>query len=366
MKLRIFFGLVVTGIAAWSIWLFMSNFQYVYHDEPQPPRGQALYDPLYAASLALHGYGVNAIVKPYLDFSRLAAGDTLVYYGDPRTLSLTQAAQLYTWVYSRGGHLVVQLPDDDQARDIPLLNYFGLQTVHDSGCLRLALEDDQAHTVYSCGANAVHGNAGDFSYAAGLDGKMHYVQQDKGAGWIAVLTSLDFMTNDGLKDRDAQALMLRVLQPQPGHGRVWLIYSVDSEGFLTLLIRYGWMVLLPLGLCILALLIRAMPRFGPPLPAQSAPRRALMEHVRAASEMLWRDGKARILYEAVRADMFLTLRRRHPGASRGDARELLDAITDITGLPRLRVRQALGQDGAVITEAFTDRIATLIEIRKRL
>lgn len=366
MKLRIFFALVVTGIVAWAGWLFMHNFEYVYHDESQPPRGQALYDPLYAASLALRGYGVNTIVRPHLDFSRLADGDTLVYYGDLRTLSLTQNSQLYTWVYSHGGHLVVQLPDDDQVRDVPLLNYFGLRTEHDGGCQRLSLEDDQAHTVYSCGANVVRGNVGDFHYAAGLDGKMHYVQQDKGAGWIAVLTSMDFMTNEGLKDQNAQALMLRVLQPEPRRGRVWLIYSIDSESFLTLLLRYGWMMLLPLGLGLAALLIRAMPRFGPPLPAQPAPRRALMEHVRAVGELLWRDGKARVLYEAVRADMFLTLRRRHPGASRGAARELLDAITTITGLPRQRVRQALGQDGAVITEAFTDRIATLIEIRKRL
>ena len=367
MKLRILLGLAATAIAAGAIWLFYSNFDYVYHDEPQPPRGQAVYDPLYAASLALRGYGMNAIVEPYLDFSRLGAGDTMVYYGDIRTLSAAQVAQLYGWVAARGGHLLVQLPGDDQAGEIGLLRMFGLQTVHDGDCLRFGLDpDSKTHMVYSCGANAVRGAAADFTHAAGPDGRLHYVQLDRGKGWLAVLTSLRFMTNGWLKDADAQALMLRVLQVQPKQGRVWLIYSVDSEGFLTLLVRYGWMVLLPLSLGLLALLGRSMPRFGPPLPAQAAPRRALMEHVRAVGEMLWRDGKARVLYEAVRADMFLTLRRRHPGVSRSEARELLDALTAITGLPRQRVRQALGQDGAVITEAFTDRIATLIEIRKRL
>src|SRR5690242_17329581 len=154
MKLRIVLGIITVAIGAWAVWQFMSNFEYVYHDEPQPPRGQAVYDPLYAASLALHGYGAKTVVKPYLDFSWLTTGDILIYYGYLRSLSLVQATQLYGCV-RRGGHLVVQLPDDDQARDIPLLNYFGLQIVHDGGCLRFSLEGDQAHTVYSCGANAV-------------------------------------------------------------------------------------------------------------------------------------------------------------------------------------------------------------------
>lgn len=217
-----------------------------------------------------------------------------------------------------------------------------------------------------CGPNAVAGEAADYDYAAGRDEDLQYVQHSIGKGWVAVLTDLDFMSNSHIKDAVNLALMQRVLQAQPGHGRVLLIYSFDSEGLPVLLLRYGWPVLLPLALCLIALLWHMAPRFGPPLPTGVEPRRSMLEHVRADGEFLWREGRPRTLLEAVCDDMLLTLRRRHPAASRAESRELLDSLTTITGLPRLQVRRALGQDKGEVKEDFTQRIATLIEIRKHL
>ncbi|HEY4126833.1 MAG TPA: DUF4350 domain-containing protein [Gammaproteobacteria bacterium] len=357
-------GVIVIGLG----WLFFSNYQYIYEDEPEAPRGQAIYDPLYAASLALKAYGVDTVLRPFLDMQALRPGtdDTLVYYGDLRTLAPDQVLQIYRWV-AQGGHLVVRLPQDDQAEEVKLLQMLGLKVARGGGCAQLAVTDlDRKHAVWMCGANSVQGSAAQFRYAAGTGDRQQYVQKDLGRGWVAALSDLQFMTNPALKDPQDEILMLRVLQPTPGKGRVILIYSMDSEGFPILLLRYGWMVLLPLALGLLLLLLRAATRFGPPLPAAQMPRRSLLEHVRATGEMLWRDGDTRALYEAVRADMLLTLRRRHPAASRARSRELLDALTAITGLPRARVRRGLAQDGVDLRDGFTDRIATLIEIRKRL
>jgi len=358
--------LLVLGGLGW--WLY-AHFDYVYEDRALPPRGQASYDPLYAASLTLNAYGVTTQVRPYLDIRDLkpAGGDTIVYYGDIRTLSATQVWQLSRFVFQQGGHLLVQLPHDGKLGDVPLLDTFHLRAAAHPECAYYGVDpDDKKDSVMLCGADVIQGTAADFDYAAGTDGSLQYVQYSQGKGWIAVVSDMDFMGNRRLKDPAAQALMLRILQPRPGQGRMLLIYSMDSEGLPLLLFRYGWPVLLPLALCLIALLWRVAPRFGPPLPVAAEPRRSMLEHVRADGEFLWREGQAHALLEAVRADMLLTLRRRHPAASRSKSRELLDSLTAITGLPRVQVRRALGQDGSDVKEDFTQRISTLIDIRKHL
>lgn len=370
MKLRLAILGCLLVILGGCGWWWYANFDYVYQDQPLPPRGQATYDPLYAASLVLGSYGVSTQVQPYLDFQRLnpAGGDTIVYYGDIRALNSTQLWQLDRFVIQQGGHLVVQLPRDPKLGDVPLLDTFGLHTAATEMTCRFygADPDDRKHSVILCGPNVIRGAAAEFDQAAGKDGSLQYVQRSQGKGWIAVVSDMSFMGNRVLKEPAAQTLMLRILQPQPGHGRVLLIYSMDSESLPLLLLQYGWPVLVPLLLCLIALLWRMGPRFGPPLPPAAVPRRAMLEHVRADGEFLWREGKARTLLEAVRADMLLTLRRRNPAASRSKSRELLDSLTAITGLPRVQVRRALGQDGGDVKEDFTQRIASLIYIRKHL
>ena len=367
------FRLVLVGcllvILAVMGWWFYTRLEYVYEDQKVPPRGQATYDPLYAASVVLKANGVSSELHPYLDFQQLRPGngDTLVYYGDINSLTPEQVWQLDRFVVQQGGHLVVQLPAYAEIGDIPLLASFHIRSVSRSGCGWFRADAaDRADPMELCGANAVTGKVANFDYAAGRDEDLQYAQRSVGKGWVAVLSDLDFMTNLHIKDPVNLALMQRVLQAQPGHGRVLLIYSFDSEGLPILLLRYGWTVLLPLGLCLIALLWRLAPRFGPPLQAGADPRRSMLEHMRAGGEFLWREGRPRILLEAVCDDMLLTLRRRHPAASRAESRALLDSLTAITGLPRVQVRRALGQDGGEVKEDFTQRIATLIKIRKHL
>lgn len=368
MRVRIAITGCLLVILAVLGWWFYSHFDYVYEDEKVAARGQATYDQLYAAAVALKANGIATESYPYLDFQRLkpTGDDTLVYYGDINSLTSLEVGRLDHFVL-QGGHLLVQLPDYAKAATPELISSFHLHTANRETCGWYGTSTGEgAGKVQLCGANVISGKAADFDYAAGRDGNLQYVQYSIGKGWLAVVADLDFLSNTQLKDPLNQALLLRVLQAEPGHGRVYLIYSFTSEALPMLLLRDGWPVLLPLALCLVALLWRVTSRFGPPLPAGAEPRRAMLEHVRAGGEFLWREGRPRTLLEAVYDDMLLTLRRRHPAASRARSRELLDSLTAITGLPRLQVRRALGQDKGEVKEDFTQRIATLIEIRKHL
>lgn len=369
MKFRIAVFAVLSLVLAGLGWWFYSHLEYVADERDLAPRGQAAYDPLYAASLALKAYGAHAVVQPFFDLHKmgLSSRDTVIFYSDVRTLSPAEVTSLTAWIQS-GGHLVVQLPDgaDDTP---PLLAAFGLQ----SGVRRPALcpklvfnADTAAQDAEFCGYGAVRGERDDFTYSAGDRGDLLYVQRDAGSGWLAVVSSMDFMDNLHLKQPGDSGLMLRVVQPFADSGRIFLIYSLDVAGLPALIFRYGWMVVISLALVVAAFLFSVAPRFGPLQPGSAPPRRALLEHVRAGAEVLWRQRGERRLYQAVRNDMLLTLRRRHPAAGNAENKELLGSLAGITGLPRLAVRRALAMDSQDLRTGFVERIATLLEIRKRL
>lgn len=369
--MRVQLVLVALLLAALGLcgWWVHANFEYVTADEPQPPRGQASYDPLYAASLALQAYGSHTVVMPYFDLRKmqLKRDDTLVFYSDVRTLSQYELMSLKKWVES-GGHLVVRLQMGEDSSP-PLLQSFGIQVgpIRHWVCPVLGFTPGETTGAAEvCGTAAVRGSPQAFAYSLGNGSDLLYAQQYVGQGWLAVVSSMDFMTNWVLKEPANIGLMLRVVQPGSSPGRIFLVYSLDEPGLPQLLLKYGWPVLLSLAVLLLALLLAKMPRFGPPLPAAPPPRRALLEHVRASAETLWRHGGERGLYDAVRGDMLLTLRRRHPAAAAAQRKELLTALTEISGLPRLQVRRALAMDSVDVRSGFVERIATLLEIRKRL
>lgn len=365
--------LVLLAVAAVLLagvgWWVHANFEYVTTEVPEPPRGQAIYDPLYAASLALKDYGAKTTVTPFFDLRKMTLNpdDTLVFYSDVRTLAPYEVSWLKNWV-QLGGHLVVQLPLGDEVTP-PLLHSFGIYTqpIQEWVCPKLGFEPGSTEGMADvCGSAGVRGSADDYAYSLSNGTTLVYAEKTLGRGWLAVVSSMRFMENEQLKYPADLGLMLRVVQPGSSAGRIFLVYSLDEPGLPMLMLKYGWPALAALAVLLAAALFAAAPRFGPLRPAAAPVRRALLEHLGAAGETLWRRGGERGLYDAVCEDMLLTLRRRHPAASATRGKELLGALTEITGLPRLEVRRALAQDGDDLRHGFVQRIATLLEIRKRL
>ena len=365
--------LVLLALGAAVAW-WSATFQRVERWVPQPPRGEAAYNPLYALKRALQQDGVRVVSRArlQLDMVPLGARDTLLLLGDPRAMT-SQEAQTLLAAVERGAHVVVALPRFDvlhrraPARG-PLLARLPVRFASQSlPCFRFA--DGKRSPVVFCARTGMLLDAAARPLAEWRDaqGRYGFVRLPYGNGSIDLLSDLRFLTNAELHDERAyQAFARQLLAPHYAEGTVHLVYAVDLPSLWRLLLEHGWPVLLPLLLALLAWLWMRTQRFGPMLPPLPEARRALVEHVQASGEHLHRYGRDALLLQALRDALFARMRRRDPlaAALSGDAQS--DAIAARTGLPADAVRAALRTVPPANAHELRTRIAQLIALRNRL
>ena len=100
----------VAVVAAGMAW-FMHTHERVERQVPLPPRGEAVWNPLYALREALRADGVAAETRQRLQPQRFAAaaGDTVLLHGDIARLPEPAIDALLGWV-DAGGHLLLRTP----------------------------------------------------------------------------------------------------------------------------------------------------------------------------------------------------------------------------------------------------------------
>src|SRR5690606_15900087 len=195
-----------------------------------------------------------------------------------------------------------------------------------------------------------------------LDNGYAYARLARGAGTVDVAADFHFLTNGPLEQPAFAALARQLLQPGWKRGTVHLVYAADMPPLWRLLLERAWMAWLPALLALAAWLWMRTRRFGPLRPSPEPGRRALLEHVQASGEHLWRYGRASALYAAVRDVFMARLRRRDPLAAALDGRAQAEAIARRTGATVADVETALQtprpNDGA----DFRHRIARLLQL----
>jgi hypothetical protein len=359
--------LLAAGVAWW-----LHAFERVERWQQLPPQGEAAYNPLYALKLALRADGVRVVSRPRLDLAATPPGerDTLVLLGDLRALPPQEADALLAAV-ARGAHLVVRLPPAD-GNAAPALGPLGTRLALGAGnaatpCVRL--QSDRDHLLYDfCGAPRLQLRAGVAPLASWRDqhGGVVFARLPHGLGSVDVLSDLEFLGNARLRAPAHQALARQLLAPNYGAGTVHLVYAASMPPLWRWLLEHGWRALLPLALALLAWLWMRAQRFGPLLPARPQARRALVEHVQASGEHLYRYGRDVLLHQAMRNAVLARLRRRDPLAAvlTGDAQA--QAVAARTGLPVASVRDALQTHPPATGPELLARISRLIALRNRL
>lgn len=355
--------LVAAGVAG-----FFHFFKKVEQEVSLPPRGEAAYNPLYALKKVLQARGLKVETQAWLDLDGLkpAPGDTLVLYAQPEMVTQAQGDDLLAWIEA-GGHLVMPSPITAEAGG-PLAEAFALYAIEDeeAECERLPLGAKGEDPLFLCGPRFAS-DLDEVSYGEGDDDVGYrFARFDWGNGVVSVVSDMEFLDNDSMKHRIARDMGFSLLAPRIDQGRMLLVYSAKSPSLGALILKYGWMVLLPLLMALIAWLAMRSQRFGPLLPVPAAHRRALLEHVRAAGEFAWRRHRGVALHSAMLALWRKRLASRDPLIAALDGDAQVDALSQRLGIDAGRIRHALRPVGLNRPDAFLQSISTLIDMRNRL
>lgn len=363
---------VVAVLAATTAW-FRHTHERIEREEPLPPRGEAVWNPLYALRETLRADGLEAQTRQRVQPERFAGspGDTVLLDIDPALLRATEASALLAWVEA-GGHLLLRTPPpprfgEDKTPVPPLLRQLGVDALLAPECVRLHVAGEDPHVELCRGqrmqlqdgvvpARAWGGDAAGFAF----------VRLRHGRGTVDLLADFDFLENPALDEATHLALARQLLAPNYGRGSVHLVHATYADSLGWRLFRDGWPLWLPLVLLLTGALWRRAQRFGPWLPSPVSGRRSLREHVHASGALLFRHAQRPLLYEAVRDAFQARLRRRDPAiaALAGEAR--VQALAERLQLPHSQVREALTRAGVEDRHTYFARVRTLIRMRNRL
>ena len=374
MKNRILIALVVIAVAVLCGAMFFYTFKREWVTETTPSTGEARYNRFFALENILQNLDQPASSSVMLGrvLPLLKPGDTLVIGDDISRINAVQAETLRDWVRT-GGHLVFS-PPAITAREVPLLeNLSLLQDVQKPEwvCVKLVAGTENhadAQHATLCGpgfrlqpqalarAQAVIGEQ------AGKG--LVFARVPEGKGMISVLGSMDIISGNRLKHEPEQQFVWRLLAPNFGRGHCYLLYELIGNSFWVNLFVRGWPALLASLLLILGWMAVRSERLGPLVPVPPAHRRALLEHIQAVGEFLFRRDGGRSLHRLACEAVLARLHRSDPASFALDDNELYAWLAQRSRLDPSHIEHAFRSPANAT--AFRGSMTTLARLRSHL
>jgi hypothetical protein len=368
MNPRLLIALVVVAVAVAAGAMFLYAFKREWVTETAPPSGEARYNRFFALQRILQDTGQPARSGAMLDriLPALQPGDTVVIGDDVGRIRPDQARTLIAWVRT-GGHLVF-MPAAYANRDVPLMDQLGWFDERENKPLCASLSADGSQdTLRLCGsgfhlrqhalaqADAVLGdNAKGLLFARGPEGR----------GTVSVLGSMSMLSGNNLKHAPQQQFARRLLAPNRGRGRCYLLYELIGASFWVSLFVRGWPALLASLVLVLGWMSARSERFGPLAPAPGAYRRAWLEHIHAAGEFLFRRDGGRSLHQLACEALLARLHRGDPASAMLQGDELFAWLAQRSRLEPAHIELAFRSPANAT--AFRGSIITLARLRSHL
>jgi hypothetical protein len=359
-------GLLVLG-ASLLVGGFFATFERKDLTEPVAAQGDARYNRFFALDSTLNRLNLPTRSLSTLDPQQmpLKPGDTLLLGDDVARVDVGDAARIAAWVRG-GGHLLLS---PGPAARTPLFEALGLldPRTADYACnaLRATAVATDKDGVSLCGQRfrlTPAGAAVDAAIGDAQDGYL-FARSRLGKGTVSVLASFNALSRNQLKQAAAQQFAWRLLAPNRGHGVIYLVYALDGPAFLKWLSIEGWPALLALAVLLAAWMAMRSTRLGPLMPAPVLHRRALLEHVQAAGEFLYRRDGGRSLHNLACQTVLARLRRRDPACAMLSGDALYARLAERSELDAAQIAQAF--QSPANAQAFRASIITLARLRSR-
>jgi len=185
-------------------------------------------------------------------------------------------------------------------------------------------------------------------------------------GGKLVMVSDNFFNNGRLPRYDHAELLLTLAALQPAAKRAMIVQDINATPWYLALWRSGGTALSALAVLLVLLLWRAMigGRFGPLLPQPAGARRALLEHIEASGNWLWKvPGGRAVLLGAARRETLALLARRAPELRQLESNALCARLARLHGMDETALLEALHAEASAQPAVFTRQIRTLQQVR---
>ncbi len=379
---RITYLVIVALSAMVGIWVARNT----YWDDtlvPVPPQGEAATNPYYSVQHLATALGIQSKFIVSLNAAPPNKGALLIdgFQGD---MTHTRVDELAPWVES-GGRLIITAdvvladPKFQAWSGITLGAHFDTSEKskpisprrdpeEDCASLDVAIDGkitDKPLTV--CLPPSEFGLASRRTPAWSLANKsgMQVLRVDIGRGSVTVIPRYSLISNKNLIRHEHAEVFLTASHLVRGDV-LYIVNVARAETLIALVWRLAAPALVFFGAAILCIILRQLPRFGPPLPPPAMVRRSLSEQIRANAAFAWRTRKLTALRAAVRRALDETAKKRIVAYSSLDIRKRVSAIAAFAGIDSKALNSAMTEDAVAAPPVQRAAIALLEQTRRTL
>jgi hypothetical protein len=379
---RITYLVVFVLATSIGVWVALNT----YWDDtliPVPPQGEAASNPYYSVQHLAAALGIRSNFVVSLSAAPPSKGALLIN-GFQGNMTHTHVDDLAPWVES-GGRLIIT---DDVARGDPKFQtwseiHLGMRfDVDDKGKLQNASHDPDADCAPLIVAR--YGRATDIRLTLcippsefGLVSKrkpawslanqygLQVLRVNIGRGSVTIIPRYSLISNKGLLRHDHAEIFIAAAQLTRGDA-LYIVNVAQAETLLALVWRLAAPALVFFGVAILCIILRELPRFGPPFPAPAMVRRSLAEQIRANAAFAWRTKKLAALRASVRRALDETAKKRIASFSSLDVRKRVNAIAAWAGTDAKKLNSAMTEDAVAAPQVQRAAISLLEQTRRIL
>lgn len=378
-------GLLIAGLlAALGVYLYQqaTPYQEVIDHGPSP---EARANPYLAAEHFLRQQGLSVTHANSLDILPFLEPHqhSLLLLGDRANMTPRQTDQVLNWTRAGGRLLFVAeaLWDEKTAKSGDLL--LDQVQLHQSMSKDLSNPPPDAEADPYPNLTKLYLEDEDAPAYAGFDPQFHLddpknlaqswansalathmMQLSYGLGSITVVTDAELWKTPNIGQYD-NAWLLWYLNSDTG---VTLLFNIDHDNLLTLLLRYFPQALVALAALMGLWVWHVGLRQGPLRAPAPKARRQLQEHLRASADFMLRRSGQESLLRGLQHDVLRRARHRHPGFERLGVAEQWQVLARLTGQPTRAIRQALGPrpKQRLSSAEFSRQVAHLQTLRNAL